>query len=70
VRSVADHGLVCAGVVLNDTSGFTDIASNTNADILSQILDVSILPMLAENAAELSAEWRIAVGFFGNTPPA
>ncbi|HEX7518033.1 MAG TPA: dethiobiotin synthase [Chthoniobacterales bacterium] len=66
VRSVVEHGLVCAGVVWDDTAGLTDIASTTNADILRQMLDVPILPMLAEEAAELTAEWRTAVGFFGN----
>lgn len=66
VRSVFEHGLVCAGVVLNDTAGLADIASNTNADILRQILDVPILPRLADEAAELTLEWRMAVGFFGN----
>ncbi|HWM25575.1 MAG TPA: dethiobiotin synthase [Chthoniobacterales bacterium] len=68
VRSVTEHGLVCAGVVLNDTTGLTDVASNTNADILRQILDVPILPALVEEAAELTPEWQAAVGFFGHTP--
>jgi dethiobiotin synthetase len=66
VRSVVEHGLVCAGVVLNDTAGLNDTAANTNADILRQILDVPILPMLAGKATELTAEWRTVVGFFGN----
>jgi dethiobiotin synthetase len=70
VRSVAEHGLVCAGVVLNDSGGVIDIASNTNADILRQILDVPILPMLVEGMSELTPEWRAAVGFFGNAPGA
>ena len=70
VRSVAEKGLVCAGVVLNDTAGLIDIAANTNADILRQIIEVPILPMLVEGAAELTPEWRAAVGFFGNAPVA
>jgi dethiobiotin synthetase len=65
VRSVIEYELVCAGVVLNDTAGLTDIAAKTNADILRQVLDVPILPLLAEEAAELTAEWGTAVGFFG-----
>jgi dethiobiotin synthetase len=65
VRSVLENGLACAGVVLNDTAGLTDIASTTNAGILRQILGVPILPMLPEEAAELTAEWRLAVGFSG-----
>jgi dethiobiotin synthetase len=63
IRSVVERGVVCAGVVLNDTPELTDIASNTNADILRQIRDVPILPMLAKEAAELTVEWRTAVGF-------
>lgn len=66
VRSVVEHGLVCAGVVLNDTAGLTDIASTTNAGILRQILDVPILPMLFEETAELTPEWQVAVGFSGS----
>lgn len=65
VRSVVEHGLVCAGVVLNDTAGLTDIAVNTSADILRRILDVPILSIPAEEAAELTLEWRSAVRFFG-----
>jgi dethiobiotin synthetase len=66
VRSVVAHGLVCAAVVLNDVAGLIDMASTTNADILRQILEVPILPMLAEDARELTPEWRSALGFFGN----
>jgi dethiobiotin synthetase len=66
VRSVIEHGLVCVGVVLNDNTGLTDIATNTNAEILRQILDVPILPMLPEGVAELTPEWGAAMGFFDN----
>ncbi|MEY2490540.1 MAG: dethiobiotin synthetase [Verrucomicrobiota bacterium] len=66
VRSVVAYRLVCAGVVLNDTPGLTDMAATTNADILRQILDGPILPMLAEEAPELTPEWRCALGFFGS----
>jgi hypothetical protein len=59
--------VVCAGVAFNDTAGPADIAPTTNADILRQILDVPILPTLADEAVELTPEWRAAVGFFGNT---
>jgi len=65
VRSIVEHGLICAGVVLNKTPGLADIASNTNAEILKQILDIPILPMLAEEVTELNADWQAAVGFFG-----
>ena len=63
VRSVFDHGLACAGVVLNEATGLTDIASTTNAGILRQILEVPILPMLPDEGTELTPEWRIVVGF-------
>jgi dethiobiotin synthetase len=66
VRSIIEHGLVCGGVVLNDTAGLTDIATSTNADILRQILDVPILSVLAEGAGELTPEWRAALGLFDN----
>jgi dethiobiotin synthetase len=65
VRSVAEHGLVCAGVVLNETAGLTDIASTTNADILRQTVEVPILPALPSETDGLTAEWRAATAFFG-----
>ena len=63
VRSIAAHGLVCAGVLLNSPEGVSDIASTTNADILRQILDVPILSSLPEEAAGLTPEWRPNHGF-------
>jgi dethiobiotin synthetase len=65
VRSIVEHGLVCAGVVLNEAAAVTDIASTTNADILRQMLDVPILPALPSNTGELTAEWKAATAFFG-----
>jgi hypothetical protein len=55
--------LRCAGVVLNSPSGDPDIAQTTNADILASVLDVPLLPELAENTAELPQEWRQILGF-------
>ena len=63
VRSVAAHGLVCAGVVLNSPEGVSDIASTTNADILRQVLDVPIVSSLPEDSAGLSPEWSAITGF-------
>ena len=63
VRSVAAHGLVCAGVVLNSPEGVSDIASTTNADILRQVLDVPIVSPLPEESAGLSQEWSAITGF-------
>jgi dethiobiotin synthetase len=65
VRSVVAHGLACAGVVLNENAGLTDIASKTNADILRQIIDVPILPGLPAETGEMSADWKAATSFFG-----
>jgi len=70
VKSVVAHGLVCAGFVLNNTAGITDIASTTNAGILRQILNVPILPTLSDEVAELSPERQAAVGFFGRSAKA
>lgn len=67
VRSVLESGLVCAGVVLNETAGLTDIATATNADILRQTLDVPILPALPSKAGELATEWKAAMAFFGTS---
>lgn len=58
VRSVAERGLTCAGVVLNELSGADDIATTTNADVLREIVEVPILPALTENLGELPREWR------------
>jgi dethiobiotin synthetase len=66
VRSVAGHGLCCAGVVLNDLPGATNIASATNADILGEIIDVPILSGLAEDMDELPRSWSKIVGFGGD----
>ena len=63
VRSVLEHGLECAGVVLNSPDGSPDIASTTNADILRRVLDVPIVSSLPEEMAGLSAEWRHITGF-------
>ena len=63
VRSIIEHGLVCAGVVLNTPEGLTDIAATTNADILRQVLDVPVVSSLPAEAAGLSPEWREITGF-------
>src|SRR6202011_303350 len=53
VRGVRDQGLECAGLVLNNPPGITDIAVSTNEDILRQIIDVPIVSGLAEDTTEL-----------------
>jgi dethiobiotin synthetase len=53
VRGIGKHGLPCAGIVLNELPGATDVATATNADILKEIMDVPLLPGLLENMNEL-----------------
>jgi dethiobiotin synthetase len=58
-RSVVAHGLRCMGLVLNDAQITGDIAAQTNADILTTILDVPLLSGLGKNLTELPADWRL-----------
>jgi dethiobiotin synthetase len=62
VQSVLEHGLPCAGVVLNDVLGADDLATTTNAEVLHEILSVPILPALSENMSELPPVWRELAG--------
>src|SRR5437773_12419739 len=57
VRSVQAAGLRRAGVVLNSLSRDPDIAQTTNADILSGVLHVPLLPELAKNEEVLHTVW-------------
>lgn len=61
VRAVAATGLQCAGLVLNERDAASDTASATNGRVLREILEVPILPSLAETMADLPAEWQTAV---------
>ena len=58
VRSIVEHGLPCAGIVLNELPRATDIATATNADILQEIMDIPRLPGLLEDMYELPPGWR------------
>jgi len=58
VRSIGEHGLPCAGIVLNELPGATDIATATNAEILQEIMDIPLLPGLLEDMDELPPGWR------------
>lgn len=63
VRSIEDHKLRCAGLVLNNPGGgVTEIAVSTNADILRRLIRVPILPELGEDMAEMPIEWLELVG--------
>jgi dethiobiotin synthetase len=57
INSVRDHGLKCAGLVINHPPGQEDIAVSTNADILRRIAGVPVVSGLAENMSELPPEW-------------
>ena len=65
IRSIADHGLFCAGVVLNELPGATSVASATNADILREIIDVPLLSRLTENMDQLPLGWWETLGLSG-----
>ena len=58
VRSVLEHRLSCAGVVLNQLPDTDDLATATNPDVLGEIIGVPILAGLSENMAELPLSWR------------
>jgi dethiobiotin synthetase len=57
VQSVLDHGLACAGVVLNDPLSLNDPATRTNRDILGTIINAPILPGLTENTESFESDW-------------
>jgi dethiobiotin synthetase len=58
VRSIANQGLHCAGIALNNRLGETDVAVATNAQILEKIVDIPVLTGLTENVSELPPDWR------------
>jgi dethiobiotin synthetase len=62
VRSIAANGVTCAGVVLNNVQQSADMATTTNGDILSKLLDVPLLPELGLETRELAPEWRQILG--------
>lgn len=62
VRSIERDGLECRAVVLNEALGLADIASNTNAEILREILPMPVLPQLVAETEELSLPWAEAAG--------
>jgi len=57
-RSIAAHGLSCAGVALNVANGVATAATTTNAVVLSKIAGVPLLPELSRETSELPSEWR------------
>ena len=61
VRSIAAHGLPCAGVVLNGIPEESDIVAVTNLDMLKKIVDPPLLSGLTENLNELPVAWRLMI---------
>ena len=61
VRSIAEHGLRCLGVVLNGVPEPSDTASVTNLDILKKIVDVPIFTGLTENLVDFPVDWRLMI---------
>ena len=61
VRSIAEHGLGCSGVVLNGVPEASDIASMTNLDILKKIVDVPLFTGLTENLVDFPRDWRLMI---------
>ena len=57
VRRLADHGLRCVGVVLNDSVAESNVATRTNADILRRIIPVPVVPGLTEKMDNLPDGW-------------
>ena len=58
VRSIAEHGLRCLGVVLNGAPEASNIASVTNLDILKKIVDVQLFTGLTETLTQFPVDWR------------
>jgi dethiobiotin synthetase len=61
VRSIAEHGLCCSGVVLNGVPEKNDIASMTNLAILKKIVDVPLFTELTEDLIDLPVDWRLMI---------
>lgn len=61
VESIQQKGLICAGVVLNEPPGQSDVAMVTNRDVMQRLCGVPVLTGLAEEMAVLGADWRAIV---------
>ena len=58
VQSVVDHGLNCVGVVLNEPLLQSNMATQTNADILRRIIEPPVLPGLTEKTDAFPGGWK------------
>jgi dethiobiotin synthetase len=61
VESIRQTGLPCAGVVLNELAGQSDIAMTTNRDVLQRLCGVPVLTGLENKVAVLEPDWRAAL---------
>ncbi|MDP9254530.1 MAG: dethiobiotin synthase [Verrucomicrobiota bacterium] len=61
LQSIDAKGTRAAGIVLNPLANGADIATATNADVLTKIIDLPLLPMLTEDSTELSVDWCCAL---------
>ena len=61
LRSIAEHGIRCLGVVLNGVPRTSDVASVTNLDILKKIVDVPIFTGLTENLTDFPVDWQLMI---------
>ena len=64
VQSVMNRGLKCAGVVLNEPTLEKNTATQTNADILSRIIDPPVLPGLTEKLAHFPQPWEQVINVY------
>jgi len=53
IRSIDAHGLMCAGLVLNNFGITADIASKTNPEVLQQCLSVPLLMDFRDDLSEI-----------------
>jgi dethiobiotin synthetase len=58
VESVRQMGLTCAGVVLNELVGQSNIAMATNRDVLQRLCGVPVLTGLEDKVCILESDWR------------
>jgi dethiobiotin synthetase len=61
LESVERTGLLCAGVVLTERSGQSDIAMATNREVLQRLCGVPVLTGLEDNVTILTPDWKAAL---------
>jgi dethiobiotin synthetase len=56
LQSIEAKGARAAGIALSPLANGADIATATNADVLTKIVDLPLLPILTEDSTELSVD--------------